>query len=279
MRKTCLTVIVGLLAAFAASAAPEAETILVCYPGGSVNTKDANGAMGSMLRVVERVGQWRENSFNSLFTAKTDECRKLMAEKNPKFAITSLGLYLELRAAHNLLPIVQPKLKGRTSEHYRVVVRKDKYKNLDELKGKSLGGTVLEEPVFVGKIVFAGKFDPAGFFALKPSNQAIRALRALDRGELDAVILNEQQFGGLASLQMATPLEAVFTSEEIPLMGVAANSAITTEEEREHFGRALEEMCSDAEGKKLCELFGVEAFVTADMAVFEPMLKLWAEEK
>lgn len=279
MRKTCLIAIVGLLAAFAASAAPEPETILVCYPGGSVNTKDANGAMGSMLRVVERVGQWRENSFNSLFTAKTDECRKLMAEKNPKFAITSLGLYLELRAAHNLLPVVQPQIKGRTSEHYRVVVRKDKYKSLNELKGKSLGGTVLEEPAFVGKIVFAGKFDPAGFFALKPSNQAIRALRALDRGELDAVILNEQQFGGLASLQMATPLEAVFTSEEIPLMGVAANSAITTEEERERFGKALEEMCSDAEGKKLCELFGVEAFVTADLAVFEPMLKLWAEEK
>ncbi len=76
--------------------------IVVCYPGGSVNAKDANGAMSSMLRVVERVGQWQENSFDSLFTAKLDECRKQMAEKNPKFAFTSLGLYLELRAGHNL---------------------------------------------------------------------------------------------------------------------------------------------------------------------------------
>ncbi|MDD5502720.1 MAG: PhnD/SsuA/transferrin family substrate-binding protein [Candidatus Thermoplasmatota archaeon] len=279
MRKAYLILIASLLASFNVKAAPNPEMILVCYPGGSVNAKDANGAMSSMLRVIERVGQWQQNSFNSLFTAKSDECRKQMAEKNPKFAITSLGLYLELRTSHNLVPVVQPRIKGRTSERYRVMVQKDKYKGLDELKGKTMGGTVLEEPAFVGKIVFAGKYDPATFFVLKSSNQAIRALRALDKGELDAIILNEQQFGGLASLPMKTPLEAIFTSEEIPLMGVVANSATTTAEERARFGKALEVMCTDTEGKKLCELFGVEAFATANAAVFEPMVKLWTEGK
>ena len=279
MRKTCLIIIASLLIPFAINAAPNPEIIVVCYPGGSVNAKDANGAMSSMLRVVERVGQWQENSFNSLFTAKADECRTQMTEKHPKFAITSLGLYLELRSQHNLIPVVQPKIKGLTSERYRIMAQKDKYKSLDELKGKTLGGTVLEEPAFIGKIVFSGKYDPASFFILKTSNQAIRALRSLDKGELDAVILNEQQFGGLASLQMKTPLEAVFTSEEIPLMGVVANSATTTAEERARFGQALEGMCTDTEGKKLCEMFGVEAFATVDPAVFEPMVKLWAEGK
>ena len=279
MRKTYLVIIASLLFPIAIYAAPDPEMIVVCYPGGSVNAKDANGAMSSMLRVVERVGQWQENSFNSLFTSKADECREQMTAKNPKFAITSLGLYLELRSQHNLVPVVQPKIKGSSSERYRVMVQKDKYKSLADLKGNTLGGTVLEEPAFIGKIVFAGKYDPASFFVLKPSNQAIRALRSLDKGELDAVILNEQQFAGLASLQMKTPLEAVFTSEEIPLMGVVANSATTTVEERTRFGKALEGMCIDAEGKKLCDLFGVDSFATVDAAVFEPMVKLWAEEK
>ena len=279
MRKTCLIIIASLLTPFTANATPKPEMIVVCYPGGAVNAKDANVAMSSMLRVVERVGQWQANSFNSLFTVKSDECRKQIAEKNPKFAITSLGLYLELRSHHNLVPVVQPKIKGRTSERYRVMAQKDKYKSLDELKGKTLGGTALEEPSFIGKIVFAGKYDPASFFVLKSSNQAIRALRSLDKGELDAVILNEQQFGGLASLQIKTPLEAIFTSEEIPLMGVVANSTTTTAEERARFSKALEGMCSDTEGKKLCDLFGVESFVTVDAAVFEPMVKLWTEGK
>ena len=279
MLKIYLIVIAGLLTPFAANAAVNPEIIVVCYPGGSVNIKDANGAMSSMLRVVERVGQWQENSFNSLFTTKTDECRKQLAEKNPKFAITSLGLYLELRTQHNLVPVVQPKIKGGTSERYRVMVQKGKYKSLDELRGKTLGGTVLEEQSFIGKIVFAGKYDPASFFDLKTTTQAIRALRALDKGELDAVILNEQQFGGLASLHLDTPLETIFTSDEIPLMGVVANNAITTAEERARFGKALEGMCTDSEGKKLCELFGVESFVPVDAAVFEPMVKLWTDGK
>ncbi|MDD5114540.1 MAG: PhnD/SsuA/transferrin family substrate-binding protein [Methylobacter sp.] len=282
MRKTYLIktylIISGLLASFAANAAPNPEMILVCYPGGAVNAKDANAAMSSMLRVVERVGQWQENSFTSFFTSKADECKKQMADKHPKFAITSLGLYLELRSRHNLLPVVQPKIKGQTSERYRVMVQKDKYQNLDQLKGKALGGTVLEEQSFISKIVFAGKYDLAGF-ALKPSNQAIRALRSLDKGELDAVILNEQQFNGLASLQMSTPLVPIFTSEEIPLMGVVANSTTTTAEDRLRFGQALEGMCADNEGKKLCDLFGVEAFTTVDAAMFAPMVKLWTNGK
>lgn len=262
-----------LVPAIAAESSP--APIVVCYPGGPVNENDANGAMASMLRVVERVGQWPEHSFTPLFTAKAAECRKLLAEQKPGFAITSLGLYLEQHVPHNLVPLVQPKIKGATSERYRVIVQKGRFKSLDKLKGKSLGGTVLEEPEFIGRIVFAGDYEPASFFVLKPSRQAIRALRALDSGELDAVILNEQQFAGLGSLELKNPVEAVFTSDEIPLMGLAADGKATTAEERARFAKALEGMCADAEGKKLCDLFGVEAFVPVEPAVFEPMIKLW----
>lgn len=267
---------VGLLVSFSLCAATGSETVLVCYPGGSVNANDANGAMTSMLRVVERVGQWQENSFNSLFTTKVDECKTQMAENNPKFAITSLGLFLALREQYHLLPVVQPKIKGQTSERYRLLVLKDKYQNIEDLKGKSLGGTVLEELPFLGKIVFAGQYDPNSFFELKPSNQAIRALRSVAKGELDATILNGQQFDALSSLHLENPLETIFTSEEIPLMGMVANTKTTTTEERERFAKALEGMCDDTEGKKLCELFGVDAFVAVDPALFEPMVKLWS---
>lgn len=278
MLKTCL-IVAGLLIPCVTLAATDPEMVVVCYPGGAVNAKDANEAMNSMLRVVERVGQWQANSFNSAFTTQADECRRLIAEKKPRFAITSLGLYLELRDPRHLVPVVQPRIKGAISERYRVMVQKDKYKALDELKGKTLGGTPLAEPDFIGKIVFAGKYDPATFFTLKASNQALRALRSLSAGELDAVILNEQQFSGLAALQLTTPLEAIFTSEEIPLMGMVADSSSTTAEERLRFSKALEGMCADGEGKKLCELFGVESFQPVDAATFEPLVKLWSLEK
>jgi len=258
------------------AAAVSLPPIVVCYPGGPVNENDAKGAMDAMLRVVERVGQWQAKSLTSLFTSKVDQCKQLLADRNPSFAIVSLGQYLEQRARHNLIPLVQPKIKGRSSERYRVVVQKGKFNSLADLKGRSLGGTVLQEPEFIGKIVFAGAYDPRSFFTLKPSTQAIRALRSLDKGELDAVMLNEQQFSGLASLALQNPLEAVFTSEEIPLMGMAADSKSSTAEDRARLTKALEGMCTDVEGKKLCDLFGVEAFAAVKPVVFEPMVKLWS---
>ena len=185
--------------------AAEPTPIVVCYPGGAVNENDARGAMDAMLRVVERLGRWPEKSFTSFFTAEADECKRLMGEKQPGFAIISLGLYLELRAEHHLIPLAQPRINGSNTERIRVVVQEGRYKGLEDLKGKSLGGTVLAEPEFVGRIVFAGKYDPASFFVLKPSKHAIRALRALDKGELDAVILNGQQFAALGSLDLKQP--------------------------------------------------------------------------
>ncbi|BBL73627.1 sterol transporter periplasmic substrate-binding protein BstB [Methylomagnum ishizawai] len=271
----------GLLAPCLAVAAESAATktpIVVCYPGGPVNENDANAAMASMLRVVERVGHWPANSLNSVFTAKAAECRQLLADKHPGFMITSLGLFLESQAAHHLIPLVQPRIKGATAERYRVVVQRGKYQTLADLKGKSLGGTVLEEPDFIGKIVFAGK-QPLQDFDLKPSRQAIRALRSLDGGELDAVILNEQQYAGLSALPLKNPVDAVFTSEDIPLMGLVADGKATTAEDRARFTQALEGMCTDTEGKKLCELFGVDAFVAADERRIAPMVELWNQGK
>jgi hypothetical protein len=34
-------------------------------------------------------------------------------------------------------------------------------------------------------------------------------------------------------------------------------------------------MCADSDGKKLCDLFGIEAFVPANAAVIDPMVTLW----
>jgi hypothetical protein len=250
---------------------------VVCYPGGPVSEAEANTAMGAMLRVVERLGGWPGNTFTSAFTARVDECRALLDRQKPAFAITSLGLFLEQRETHHFQPLVQPRMKGATAERYRLVAQKGKYPSLDSLKGKRVGGTVFEEPDFIRKIVFAGKVDPRTFFDLQPSRQAIRALRSLDKGELDAVLLSGQQYAALDSLQLKSPLEAVFISADIPLMGMVADSKTSTADDRARIAQALQATCDDDEGRKLCDLFGIEAFAPANAAAIEPVLTLWQQ--
>lgn len=257
--------------------AADPSPVVVCYPGGPVSEEDANKAMSAMLNVVEKVGGWPANTFSSAFSSDLKACTALLSQKRPAFAITSLGIYLDQRENLHLEPVVQPKMRGLTSEQFHLVVVKGSFTSLAELKGKSVGGSVFDEADFIRKIVFAGKIDPQKEFELKPSKQAIRALRALDKGELDAVLLNGQQFAALESLPLTHPLESIFTSAPIPLMGLVANQQLSSPEDRTRFAKALSAMCSDAEGKKLCDLFSIDAFVPASQAAIAPAIVLWGK--
>lgn len=260
---------------FSGLAASVPAPVVVCYPGGPVSEDDANKAMSAMLNVVEKVGGWPTQSFSSAFSSDVEGCKILLKEKKPAFAITSLGIFLDQRQSLHLEPVVQPKMRGGSTEEFHLVAVKGHFGSLNDVKGKQVGGTVFEEAEFIRRIVFAGKLDPQKDFSLKPSKQAIRALRALDKGELDAVLLNGQQFAALASLPLTHELESVFTSAPIPLMGLVANQEASSPEERNRFAKALSDMCSDPDGKKLCEIFAIDAFVPASQAAIQPAISLW----
>jgi ABC-type phosphate/phosphonate transport system substrate-binding protein len=274
-RLTVILVILFPCLALAQPAQPEPLVALVCYPGGPVRARDAKPAMDSMLRVIEESGHWSPGSITAHFTSKVDECRKFMKEKDPHIMFISLGLYLESKAKHNLVPVAQPNIDGKKTDTYRILVLKDKYRTLTDLKGKTLGGTHLTEPKFLKRIVFKSQIDPQSHFKLKPSRRALRALRNLNRGKLDAVIINQQQYKSLGSLKFADQLAAVFTSDPIPLAGLVANGKKTTKDERGRLTQALSAMCSHSKGKELCEMFGVEAFVPADASAFKKIMLMW----
>jgi ABC-type phosphate/phosphonate transport system substrate-binding protein len=228
-----------------------------------------------MLRVVEEGGDWNAGSLTSLFTTHIKECKTHLDEEKPQFAITTLGTFLAYREKLDLIPLVQPVINGSSSERYRIVVRKGTFPSIAELKGKTLGGSLVEETVFLKRVVFQGKVDPETFFTLKGSRRALRALRTLVKGDLDAVMVNSQQYRALGSLPFASELAVAFTSEEMPLVGLVANGKRTTAEQRDRFLKALEKMCEHRDGRQLCELFGIERFVPADGQAYKKAIDLW----
>lgn len=252
--------------------------ILVCYLSGPIQEEDANTTLSAMLRAVERLGQWKPNSLEHFFSSQSDACQKKMDEKKPGFVITSLGLFLEKRAAHHFIPLVQPKIRGNTYEQYHIVARKDRFTSLASLKGKTLGGAVIEESQFINRVVFSNTIDSITYFQLRPTRQILRALRALDKGELDAVMLNGQQSAALSALPLQHPVHVVFTSSSLPLMGVAASEDRTTSEDRARFTQAMVSLCGDPEGSALCRVFGVENFVASDNNAYTSVIHLWDKQ-
>lgn len=259
--------------------ASSATNVLVCYPGGSMSAQDAESAMGFMLRALEETGGWTAGTMKGLFATDIDDCTKILNEQKPQFAITTLGIFLESRGKLNLIPLVQPRIKGSSFDVYRMLVRKGTFTSIEELKGKTLGGSLVAEPVFLKRVVFQGEVDPVSFFVLKQSTRVLRSLRNVAEGKLDAVIINSQQFRAIGSLPFADEFFVIFTSEEIPLVGAVANGQRTTTDERNRFSQALGKLCDHPDGKHLCELFGVETFVPADMKAFGKVIGLWDSKR
>jgi ABC-type phosphate/phosphonate transport system substrate-binding protein len=277
-----IMVVIGLCCLTALSALAQKNKkykVLACYPGGAVRARDAKPAMDSMVSVLESIGNWEKGSISVTFTSKAKKCRELLAKKKPEFAILSLGLYLEHRHKHNLAPLVVPKMKGMTTDKYRLLVKKGSYKNLAELKGKTIGGNHLSEPEFLKRIVFLDKLDPLTEFKLKPSSRSLRSLRKLSQGKLDAVIVNDQEYSSIGLLSFGDQLEVIFTSETLPQMGVVADTKKTSPAERDRLVKSLTGMCSHQEGDQLCKVFGIQSFESVDQSVYQKVVQLWEDKK
>lgn len=250
-------------------------SLVVCYTAGSVNVREARKATDSMLRVLETIGGWPSGHFESHFTARLKECERFLKDKKPHYLFPSLGFFLEHRGKKRLVPLAQPRVNGGSTDIWRILVRKGTYRSMEELKGKTLGGTLCNEPRFLGKVVLRDGCDPTTHFKLKPSKRALRPLRNLASGRLDAVLINDQQFRALDSLPFSKDLEPVFTSGPLPLPGLFADTTLTSEKERNRFGKAMIAFCKHPDGKSFCELFGIESFTEVKSSAFDEVQKLW----
>jgi hypothetical protein len=267
----------ALLLFLSAPAGAEQISVLICYPASAVSARDSEPALKEMVQVIESIGGWTPGTVQTTFTTRFSECQKKLASLQPAFAILPLGLYLHQRAEHQLLPLVQPIIGGRTSETYQVVVRKGSFKSLEQLKGRKLGSPWLEDHEFVRRLVFAGALDPDKDLQPVLIKRSLRALRQLAAGKIDAVLLNQQQAESLGELPLGKELEVIYRSPALPQIGIAASQARTSADTRKKMTRAMLAMCGHAQGKKLCELFNIDGFKEAGPGSYDQVIKMWQQ--
>lgn len=273
-----LLVVMGLLTwtgEVPAVAGSDPVEVLVCYPDGPVKAERAEPAMSEMLTALEGLGGWPAGTFKSRFLTDIEECRAVVAKERPTYLIPSLGLYLEYRVRNELRPVARPRVDGSTDDVYRVLVATGKAKSVADLQGKTVGGPLLAEPVFLRRVVFREALDPTKDFELRPSPRVLRSLRQVADGQLDAVVVNGQHFKGLASLPFKDALAPVFESAPLPLVGIVGDASRASDAERAKMAKALAALCASEQGAELCKLFGVEAFEPVEEKAYAGVIALW----
>ena len=74
-------------------------------------------------------------------------------------------------------------------------------------------------------------------------------------------------------------LAVAFASDELPQIGVVADEKKSSAADRARMKKALDSMCDNAEGKKLCSLFGIDEFVASSGKTYQKVIDLYQSGK
>lgn len=240
------------------------HTMLVCFPGGPGSTTDASERLRAFFaRLQEVSGLQVKGEYHNTREA----CDRYIKDRSPTIAMFPYAELVAWHEALKLVPVAQVTRQGRGDNRYYVVAKKGTA--LDALKGKALMTAVGADLPVISKVGFGAKLDVEAHFQVKPVATALKAIKALAKGEVDAALLDANEYKSLQSLPNASELEAVATSDPLPgapvvVMGEGAAIAGKLRE-------ALPKVCEDA---KACEAIEVERIAPADLSAFQAILSL-----
>ncbi len=246
----------------------------IVFPGGPDPQGEGKNILNQFLGHLSKMtgisssrltGQY----FNSLSTATS-----YIRQNRNCFVMASIGFYAANKRSLNLVPLTKVSMEGSDREQFFLLVKKGKYRNLNQLRGKVVSGNVLyENPRFLNKIVFKNKINVSTFFKMKPTQRPLTAVRRLRRGKVDGVLLNRMQYNSLKKLALFQQISVVYSSPSLPALGLMMVKTPVTSSVQEKVVRAMTGMCSLREGKKVCNNFGIQGFKRVNGGEVEGALK------
>lgn len=238
----------------------DGRKFLICHTGSVTTAEEAQPYIDGFGGYLAQKLGWQDGTWEVKFENQRQDGNKALKEWAPSFAALSLGIFLEQEGAQKLAPLVLARVNGKTTNKYYVLVAKGSAKNLVDLKGKTLAGSVLDDASFLNKVIFSGKLEAATHFILKQTKRPLRAIRKVARGKLDAALVDDIQFQSLKGLPLFEKLSVIYESAEVPNLGMVYVKGRAGDDDVKKFADALVDMCRDIEGKKMCETFAVEGF-------------------
>jgi ABC-type phosphate/phosphonate transport system substrate-binding protein len=221
---------------------------------------------------LEGLTGFPKSSLKGRFAPGKKEALAFIESQKPGFGVLEPSLYLELRKSHNLSPIADVNGKDLNSPNLHVVVKDPAVKGLDDLKGKKLWTHLADVPSFLGQVVLDGKEPPDKRFALKQVSSALKAARAVLRGEADAAILDDEQLAAAKKMEGGDKLRSVFDSATLPPV-VAVMFGGSAAADQKALAKSLLSLCASKGGADICKEMHIENFTPPNAAVWSAAQK------
>lgn len=246
-----------LAAARPAAAGPRDFAIFVTRLGGDAEA--AQPYITKFLASLEEAMNWPKGSAKGAFLPTRKEALAYIEAQKPGIAILEPSLYLELRKAQALAPIVQVDSQDLVSQKLHVVVKDPALKTLADLKGKRLWTTLGDDPTYLTRVVLNGAVKP-DHFQLKAVGQAMKAVRGVLRGEADAAIVDDEQLAAAQKMEGGAGLRSIQASPALPPMPVVTFGKNVNPADRQLLSKVLVAMCGTPKGGEVCKEMHISKF-------------------
>ena len=233
----------------------------VIFLGGPDTGAEGDKIINQFMASLTKLTSMKKDSLQGKYFNNITEAKTYIRENKNTYIMGSLGFYLANKKSMNLLPLAAVKIDGDDREQYVLIVKKGSYKSIKQLKGKVLAGNVLyEDAKFINGLIFENTIDIAKHFQLKPSSRPLSAVRKLESGQVDAVLLNHMQYASLKKLDVFSKIEVLHQSPQMPALGLMMANTKTNNAAKEKIVNAVTRMCNQADTKAACKNFGIDGF-------------------
>lgn len=251
--------------------------LVVIRPGGATASDEAQQNVNNLLKLIARAAGWPAESANARYFNNENEGLQYIQATKPGFVLTTPGFYLKYREKLNLTPVNKISLAGSTTSSFFVVAKKGTLSSLADLRTKTVAGSSLSEPEFVQKIVFEGT-PKLGTDVKAKQMSGLTALKALRAGDVDAVVLDAQEYQSLPALPFASEFATIFTSKPITNTGIMAAGKISDDATIKAMVEATKEFCATVDGKNVCTTFQITGFEPASERNYDELIKRWGNK-
>ncbi|MGH9595106.1 MAG: PhnD/SsuA/transferrin family substrate-binding protein [Bryobacteraceae bacterium] len=217
------------------------------------------------------------NAFEPYVMNDPIKAAEFSGKNKPALGIVTAGFYMTYAKALHMVPLLEAKLTGVTTERYVLVTRKDASDDLAKLERKTIACPLAGEQRYVIGVVLQGKLGEE--IRLKPTLDVEGAVFDLAEGAkdaADAVLLEE----GAWDLFKSDPdsgqkLKVVYQSDELPRDLVVAFGPKSSAWDVDKVRQAFKYMSGNEDGQKILRSIRVDAFTDVDQAGLSKAEKLF----
>jgi len=236
-------------------------TLVFCAPGYPGSSGDAQPFLDAFAAAAAAAAKWPAGSLGASYDATEAGGLLKLAQPEAALALVPFPFFVEHATALHLAPLAQADVTGvGVEQRWTLVAKKDKVSTSASLAGYSLLSTAGYAPDFVRSFALAGWGLPADV-KITQTEQVLSSLRRAVAGEPVALLLDQMQAAGLASLPFAADLKSITVSQPLPAAILAVVAARLPAARAEPLRAALLGLAKSASGAEILANLRLQGFV------------------